>query len=149
MSVRARQTSQEPMRLNLYRIGAVIAQALSFAATYAFVAAVLKGGTGLTIFLVATGTELILALAKNAMFKQHARDGAIGWSAVVFDTLLNAGGLWPVAKNIGGTPTATMLAEWLGLKTDVSGTAAIIIAIGLGFLLSVLPWYLWRAGDDE
>jgi hypothetical protein len=137
------------MRLNVYRIGAVIAQILSFAATYAFIAAVLKGATGITTFLVAAGVELVLSLAKNAMFKQHARDGAIGWSAVIFDTLLNAGGVWPIAKNIGGTPTATMIAEWLGIEATVNETAAIVIAIGLGFLLSILPWYLWRAGDDE
>lgn len=51
--------------------------------------------------------------------------------------------------NIGGTPTAKMIAEWLGLTTDVSSAAAVIIALALGFLLSILPWYLWRAGDTE
>lgn len=140
---------REPVRINLYRIGAVVAQILSFLTTYAFIAAVLQGATGLTVFLVGLGVELLLSLAKSAMFKASARDGAVGWAAIAFDSLLNAGGLWPISKNIGSTPTAKMIAEWLGLTTDVSGTAAVVIALALGFLLSILPWYLWRAGDDE
>jgi hypothetical protein len=140
---------REPVRINLYRIGAVVAQVLSFLTTYAFIVAVLKGATGLTAFLVSVGVELLLSLAKSAMFKARARDGAVGWAAIGFDSLLNAGGLWPIAKNIGGTPTATMIAEWLGFSTDVSNTSAVVIALALGFLLSILPWYLWRAGDDD
>ena len=57
-------------------------------------------------------------------------------SAFAFDGLLNAGGLWPYTKNVGNTPTATMLAEWLGISTGVNTTAAIVIALGLGALLS-------------
>lgn len=149
MKAQTQQQPREPIRINLYRIGAVIAQVLSFVTTYAFIVAVMKGATGLTIFLIAVGVELVLSLAKSAMFKGRARDGAVGWSAIGFDSLLNAGGLYPIAKNIGDTPSAKMLAEWLGLTTDVSATAAVIIALVLGFLLSILPWYLWRAGDDE
>jgi hypothetical protein len=38
-----------------------------------------------------------------------------------------------------------MLAAWLGIGTGVNETAAVVIALGLGALLSLLPWYLWRA----
>jgi hypothetical protein len=79
----------------MYRIGAVIAQILSYGTTYAFVAAVMTGATPLTIFLVSAAAELILSLANSAMFKARQRDGAVGVSAFFFDGLLNAGGLWP------------------------------------------------------
>src|SRR5262245_54977889 len=59
MHTRTQRQPQEPMRLNLYRIGAVIAEGLSFATTYAFVDAALKGSTGLTVFLIAGATELV------------------------------------------------------------------------------------------
>jgi hypothetical protein len=149
MHVRTRQQQSEPARFNMYRIGAVVAQILSYGATYAFVAAVMKSATPLMIFLVSAGAELVLSLAKSAMFKARERDGAVGVTAFAFDALLNAGGLWPYTKNIGETPTAKMLAEWLGLQASVNDTAAVVIALGLGALLSVLPWYLWRAGDTD
>jgi hypothetical protein len=149
MHARTRQQQSEPARFNMYRIGAVIAQVLSYGTTYAFVGAVMQGATALTIFLVSAAAELILSLAKSAMFKARQRDGAVGMSAFLFDGLLNAGGLWPYTRNIGGTPTAQMLAAWLGIDTGVNETAAVVIALGLGALLSVLPWYLWRAGDTD
>lgn len=149
MTLRSTQRQHDPARINIYRIGAVVAQALSYATTYAFVAAVMTGATTLTIFLVSAGAELILSLAKSALFKVRQRDGAVGVSAFFFDGLLNAGGLWPYTKNIGSTPTATMIAEWLGISNGVNATAAIVIALGLGALLSVLPWYLWRAGASD
>jgi hypothetical protein len=148
-SVRTVRGAPQGQRVNLYRVGAVLAQLGSFATTYAFISAAVRGFEPIVLFLIAAGAELLLVLAKGVLFNTNRKDDMVGWVAVVFDTLLNAGGLWPLARNIATTPTAIMLAEALGLKAEIGNIPALILAIVFGYLLAVLPHRLWHAGDDE
>ena len=145
----APRSGQRPQRINLYRVGAVLAQHGSFATTYAFIAAAVKGLEPLLLFGMAVGVELLLALAKNVLFNSSQRDDLVGWGAVIFDTVLNAGGLWPMSRNIASTPSAIMLAEALGLKSDIGNIPALILALIFGYLLAVLPHQLWHAGSKD
>jgi hypothetical protein len=139
----------ERQRVNLYRVGAVLAQLGSFATTYAFIAAAVQGLAPLTLFLIAVGVELLLMLAKGVLFNASKKDDLVGWCAIVFDTLLNAGGLWPLSRNIATTPSAIMLAEALGLKAEIGNLPALALALVFGYLLAVLPHHLWRAGGGD
>jgi hypothetical protein len=138
-------------RVNVNRLGAALAQAGSFAATYAFCASTIKGADPLIVFFIAAGVEVILMLGKSVLFNASRADDAVGWASVVIDTVLNAGGLWPLAKNIAGTPSGLMIAEALGLEAKIGLIPALILALLGGYLLAVLPHRLWNAGkiDDD
>jgi len=132
--------AEQPIRMDGRRIAGLIAQAGSFATTWAFIAAL--DMPPLIGFGVALGIEIVLYYGKKLAFEQGA--DSIGWVAVALDTLLNAGGLWPITKRFSATPTWIMLAEALGLQAQMSSVAALIIALVLGFILSALPHRLLR-----
>lgn len=143
------RTQHQPLALNPYKIGAAVAQALSFGTTLAFVAVLLPDTSAIVVFSIALALEGVLSLMKNAIFRSKRNSGAVGLSAFVFDGLLNAGGLFPLMQRIGGTPTGKMFTAWLDLQAGANNTAAIVLALVFGVLLSAAPWYLWRAGDEE
>lgn len=146
MSTRAQH---QPFAINPYKIGAGIAQALSFGTTLAFTGVLLTEMTPLVVFLIAAALEGVLSLMKNAIFRSRRNSGAVGLSAFIFDGLLNAGGLFPLMTRIGATPTGKMFTAWLDLQAGTNATAAVILALIFGVLLSAAPWFLWRAGDDQ
>jgi hypothetical protein len=127
--------AEPPIRIDGRRIAGLIAQTGSFATTWAFIAALKM--PPLIGFGVALAVEIILYYGKKLAFERGA--DSIGWVAVVLDTLLNAGGLWPITKQFSATPTWIMLAESLGLEVQMSALAALILALVLGFILSALP----------
>ena len=129
-----------PIRMDGRRIAGLIAQAGSFATTWAFIAAL--NMPPLIGFGISLGVEIVLYYGKKLAFENGAE--SIGWVAVGLDTLLNAGGLWPVAKGLSATPVWVMLAESLGLEKQMSALAALIIALALGFVLSALPHRLLK-----
>jgi hypothetical protein len=103
----------------------------------------------LSVFLIAVALEGVLSLMKNAIFCSRRNSGAVGVSAFFFDGLLNAGGLFSLMQRIGDTPTGKMFTTWLGLQAGANNTAAVILALIFGGLLSAAPWFLWRAGDED
>ena len=135
--------------LNPYKIGAILAQAGSFLTTFAFFNAVLIGADALLIFGIAAGVEFLLTLGKGLLFNTTRHDDAVGWSAILFDTLLNAGGLWPYTARLTATPTAVMLTEALHLQGQMGSIPALILALVFGFWLAVSPHRLWRAGSKR
>jgi hypothetical protein len=146
-NVRTQQPHQ-PFAVNPYKVGAAVAQALSFGTTLAFVGVLLVDMQPVVVFLIAGGLEGVLSLMKNAIFRSRRNSGAVGLSAFIFDGLLNAGGLFPLMQRIGDTPTGKMFTTWLGLQAGANATAAVVLALVFGGLLSAAPWFLWRAGDD-
>lgn len=144
MSTRA--ASRHGMRLNPYTIGAILAQIGSFITTYAFFAAVMPTADGRLVFGISVSVEYLLTLGKGLLFNTSNRDDAVGWASAGFDTLLNAGGLWPYTTRLAATPTAVMLTQTLGLEGGMSSIAALILALVFGFWLAIAPHRLWRAG---
>lgn len=143
MSTRAQR---EPVQINPHKIAALLAQLGSWATTYAFILAI--GITGMTGFFLSVGVEFFLAAGKSLVFdgKKSSAD-AFGWIAIVVDMLLNAGGIWPGVQTLDKAPTWIMLKEGMGLNGDLSQLPALIVALVLGYLLSVAPHRFWRGGS--
>jgi len=140
------RTQREPMQVNPHKIAAVMAQVGSFATTYGCVIAF--GGKGYAGFFLAVAIELLLMAGKSLVFdgKKSGAD-AFGWISIIVDTLLNAGGIWPMVKVLDNAPTWIMLKESMGLEGDLGSLPALIVALVLGYLLSVAPHRLWRGGS--
>jgi hypothetical protein len=147
MSTRSQR--YQPFNVNPYKIGAAIAQTLSFLTTLAFVRVLLKDMQPLSVFVIAVALEGVLSLMKNALFRSRRNSGAVGVAAFFFDGVLNAGGLFPLMQRINDTPTGKMFTAWLDLQAGANDTAAVVLALIFGGLLSAAPWFLWRAGDDD
>lgn len=133
-----------PSPANGYFIGAAIAQVGSLLTTYFFFAAIMAGAALPVVIGVSVVIEFILALGKSLLFGRR-RDGVVGGAAVLFDTLLNAGGIWPYARNIAASPPAVMIMEAFALRDTMGAVPAFIIALVAGYLLAVAPHRLWRA----
>lgn len=137
---------RDPMQINPRRITAALAQIGSFATTYGCVIAM--GGKGYSGFFLALAIELILMAGKSLVFdgKKSGAD-AFGWISIAVDTFLNAGGIWPMVKVLDNAPTWIMLKESMNLQGEIGRLPALIVAIVLGYLLSVAPHRLWRGGS--
>lgn len=135
--------------INVYRIGAGIAQAASLLTTYAFFLAVMASADLVLIIAVSACVEFVLFLGKKMLFsaRQHQNSRQIAVPSIVLDTLLNAGGIWPYAKNLAMSPPAIMLAEALALRGTIGAVPALILSLVAGYLLAVAPHTLWKAGD--
>lgn len=143
MSTRA---VHEPMAINPRKIAAALAQLGSFGTTYGCVMAM--GGKGYQGFLIAAVLEVVLAAAKSLVFDgRKSSSDAFGWIAILVDTFLNAGGIWPMVKVLDNAPTWIMLKESMNLQGDIGSLPALIVALALGYLLSVAPHRLWRGGS--
>lgn len=140
------RTQREPMQINPHKIAAIIAQLGSFATTYGCILAL--GGQGYTAFWIAVVVEFLLASAKSLVFSSRkAGADALGWIAIAADTLLNAGGIWPMVKVLDNAPTWIMLKESMQLQGEIGRLPALIVALVLGYLLSVAPHRLWKGGS--
>jgi hypothetical protein len=129
---------------NSYHVGAAIAQLGSLLTTYAFLAAVMHGAALYLVVAVSLVIEFLLTLGKSLLFgKRH--DGVIGGVAVAFDTLLNAGGIWPYTRAIAFSPPAVMLTEAFALHDTMGSIPALVIAVVAGYLLAIAPHRLWKA----
>ncbi len=147
--VRSAPQSRTSPAFNLYKIGAGLAQAGSLLTTYAFFHAVMSGADLKVVIAVSACVEFILFLGKKLLFNVRQRQGSkqIAIPSILLDTLLNAGGLWPYAKNLATTPTAIMLSEALALRGTIGAMPALILSLVAGYLLAVAPHTLWKAGE--
>jgi hypothetical protein len=68
---------------------------------------------------------------------------AFSIGVLIIDALVNAGGVFPLLRNIGQTPTAAMLAAG-GIAPDVSESPAILASLVAGFIIALAPEALWR-----
>ncbi len=147
-------TTRPPVRtatpgVNIYKIGAALAQAGSLLTTYAFFRAVMAGSDLILVILISACVEFVLFLGKKLLFSARQRQNGkqIAIPSIALDTLLNAGGLWPYVKNIAASPPAIMLAEALALHDTIGAIPALIISLVAGYLLAVAPHTLWKAGE--
>lgn len=136
------RTAQGAIAINGHKIAAVIAQVGSFATTYLFIRAL--GLNGIPGFFIAVAAEFLLLAMKTLVFSSKHSADALGWAAVIFDTLLNAGGLWPYVQHLDKTPSWGMLVEGLGMAGELRKIPALVIALGIGYILSIAPHRLWR-----
>lgn len=134
---------ERSLHLNRYHAGAVLAQLGSFATTYVFFVAVMEGANWYAILGIALAVEFLLTLGKGLV----SRGGAVGPAAIVFDSLLNAGGIWPSSRHIAESPPAQMIVEAFRLQPTFGLIPAFVLSLLIGYLLAVLPHRLWRAAN--
>lgn len=75
------------------------------------------------------------------------RPNKISFAAIVIDTLINAGGIYPMALRAGATPPAQMLIAALKLSPEISPMGGALLALVFGFLLAAAPEAVWRWKD--
>lgn len=148
MAVRSHYTDEReaPRRtagLNRYHAGAILAQIGSFATTYLFFIAVMDGAGWYAILGIALAVEFLLLLGKGLA----RQGGTVGPAAIVFDMLLNAGGIWPSTRHIAESPPAQMIVEAFHLQPSFGLIPAFVLSLLIGYLLAVLPHRLWRAAN--
>lgn len=107
----------------------------SFVTSWLFFNAI--GVTGWPGFLLAAVVEFILQVCK-------AEGGALGWGAHGIDTFINGGGIFSFVLEIDNTPTWTMLTTALKLDGQLQELPALVLALGVGLILSIAPIKLWR-----
>lgn len=139
---RSARTKDGTVYIDGRKVAAAVAQVGSFTTTWLAIYAI--GITGVKGFLVSVAAEFLLLAGKNLVLSGDKTNGAFGWLAVVIDSALNAGGLWPYALKLNKVPTYLMLAEALGMDASLSKVVALLLALVFGFLLSIAPHELWR-----
>jgi hypothetical protein len=134
-----RSTAGRTVVISGNKVAAGLAQLGSFATTWLCIVAL--GYTGVSGFAIAVIVEFILTAGKFTLL--HGRGDWVGLISLALDTILNAGGLWPIVQNLGKTPSALMLSEALGLSPEMRPLPALFFALLFGFFLSALPHWLW------
>jgi hypothetical protein len=72
------------------------------------------------------------------------RPNHISTAALVLDTLINAGGIFPMALRAAETPPAQMLIAAFKLAPGMSPAAGAVLALVFGFLLAAAPEAVWH-----
>lgn len=135
------RTKDSSIHIDGNRVAASVAQLGSFTTTWLFINAL--GISGVSGFLVAVAAEFVLFAGKNLVLGDRAHSDAVGWAAILLDTVLNAGGLWPYITKLDQTPSWAMLVQSLQLDGTLRQIPALVLALVFGFLLSVAPHRLW------
>jgi hypothetical protein len=130
------------------RIGAIVAQLLSYATTLSAAIFVIRPGDevawALTI-LVSLGFEVLFMAMKEKLFSKPGHPA--GWIGLILDGAVNTGGILPWAgRLLTFGPILLMLGVF---RVDVSDpattmTGGVIVSAIFGFVLSIVPHWLWR-----
>lgn len=128
------------VKIDGQKVAAGLVQIGSYVTTWLFIRAI--GFAGIEGFAIALIVEFVLIAGKFNFL--HGRGNGVGAIAILIDSLLNAGGIFPYVQKFDNTPTWIMLQSALHLEGKMSNISALIIALLFGFLLSALPSWLWR-----
>lgn len=125
------------------RIAAGVAQVGGWYTTWRFIAAV--GGGGIVGLGISIAAEWLLFEFKRTVLSGEDKGDIYGWVAILIDTILNAGGLWAVILNLDNTDSYAMLAKSLEVGSgEMRLLPALVIALGVGYLLAIAPHRLWH-----
>lgn len=163
----ATKTADRPSLINGNRVAAIGLQVASYITTLWLTEWILKPTNQteqIAAFIIAAIAEFILVKMKSALFNATARDDVVGWAGFIIDGAINALGVFEKIRSfLAYPPNAAMIlsliteanreksaAEQLTV-TAVTLLIAVLLAIIVGGLLSVLPHRLWRIKpqDDE
>lgn len=123
------------------RIAAVVAWLVGLAATYLGLAVLLTNAPWYVPALAALVAQGMLTWAERAIWR--GKPSLVGALALLMDTLLNAGGVFPYALLLGATPPAIMIATVLGVPSQVGPLGAMIVSLVLGFAIAAAPEEFW------
>jgi hypothetical protein len=123
------------------RIAAVVAWLIGLATTYLGLAALLLNAPWWLPIAVALVAQGMLTWAERAIWR--GRPSLVGALALLLDTLLNAGGVFPYALLLGDTPPVRMFATALGTPAQIGPVGAMIVSLVLGFAIAAAPEEFW------
>lgn len=121
---------------------------------YKLVAAVLWGAACYTTWLFldalqpgidwwwALVIQGVLTVIESDFFR--GQRNMVSTTATGIDTAINAGGLWPLAVNLGKTQTWVMVQNVTNTTGGVSPIAAGALAVLVGLVLAAAPERIWR-----
>lgn len=141
-------------RANPGKIGAIVAQFVSWLTTYWCVVWIMEpqpGNYALAI-AVSIGAEVLLILMKSCLFNDDRSNDAIGWVGMVVDTVINAGGILPRAGRLLTFPPVAAILAIFGINAadpTFNNVGSFIVSVIAGALLAVLPHRLWRSGNED
>lgn len=143
------------LRINTYKLSAVLAQLLSYMTTYWAVEWIAEPKTDQQYAIamaVALAFEFLLVKMKSLLFDEAAENDGIGWLGFVIDAVINAGGIVTKSGRLLTWPPIAAILAAFGLNAADPRTNAIggfVVALALGAMLSFLPHRLWRAGSPR
>lgn len=127
------------------KVASLLAHAASWYTTYLFIYAMAGEGNQQGAVFISIGLEIFLYICKKHLITKNHRD-PVGLASAFFDTLLNAGGLWPSVMSLNKSTSWQMLASSFQVGTTVSPLSGAIIALAVGGILSAAPILL---GEEE
>jgi hypothetical protein len=128
----------------LAKIAAVLVWFGAVYTTYLALAS-LQAGTPWFITLgMAAATQFVLTVAERPIL--NGRPSWFTGGVLLIDALVNAGGIFPLLRNVGSTPTAQMAAAG-GVAPDVGNIPAILLSLVFGLIIAAAPEALWRMKD--
>lgn len=132
--------SQPTLAFHENRIAAVVIWCLACMTTWQFLVAL-----GLDRW--AAIPSAILAQALFTILERpwwgRGRDTVAGM-AVLADTLINAGGVWPWMSRLDQTPPWQMLADALQLAPGLAIVPALVLCLTFGYVLAAAPERLFK-----
>jgi hypothetical protein len=95
------------------------------------------------ILLVAIVCQLVLTLAQGPVWR--GRGGAIGYTALFIDAVINFGGVMFYLANIdqAGSVQAIM-SSFFGMSGELPMIVKAVLALAIAAIVAGLPEYLWK-----
>lgn len=132
-------------------LGAIIAQLFSYAATLSLAYHVMPSRpsdplTWLATAGLASALEALFIYMKEGLFKAGIEKKFTGGIGLIIDGFINAGGILPFAPRILTFAPIALILGVLGVNLAEPLTmliAGVILSGVFGFLLSILPHWLW------
>jgi hypothetical protein len=129
-----------------YGLARYLALGASWYTTYLLV--IIFGADWFPAVLISIGLEIVFYRIKELVFIR-SKGNLFGWTGIGLDTLTNAGGIWPLVLKLDNSDTWKMWAKAFGLGTEVHDLPALLIALAVGFILSIAPFLLKEADDES
>lgn len=132
-------------------IGAIIAQAFSFAATLSLVFHARPAPPSAPLdwigtILIALALEVLFIFMKEGLFRNGIGKKVAGAAGLLLDGIINSGGVMPFsARILTFGPIALILGVGgVNLANPLHLlVAGVVFSVIVGFLLSILPHWLW------
>jgi hypothetical protein len=125
-----------------FRIASCILWLCAVTTTHMFLVGLLPATPVGTVWLAAAALQLILTILQSEFWS--GQSGYVSTFAVMFDTGINAAGIWPYIQNLDRTNVWYMIAELTGLGGTMSPLVAGLLAIIIGYVLAAAPEIVWR-----
>jgi hypothetical protein len=139
--VAPRPTMPRPS-LGFNRIVAIFLWGLACVTTYQLVRVVRPDVQGYALIGVAIAAQVVFTWLERPTLV--GKPNKISFAVLFIDTLINAGGIYPMALRAPETPPAQMLISAFGLAPTMSPLGGALLALLFGFLLAAAPEAVWR-----